>query len=89
MFFGLFHILARNISAEGHFGQNFLVIEHFGHGSFWSGNISVMENPNAYFSLSIHTKQLLLLTFEDTPALHSAFEGYKKSKIKFLEIGPN
>ena len=39
----LFHISVRNISAEGHFGQNFSVTEHFGHGSFRSGNISVTE----------------------------------------------
>ena len=41
--FRLFHISVRNISAEGHFGQNFSVTEHFGHGSFRSGNISVTE----------------------------------------------
>ena len=41
--FCLFHISVRHISAEGHFGQNFSVTEHFGHGSFRSGNISVTE----------------------------------------------
>ena len=39
----LFHISVRHISAEGHFGQNFSVTEHFGHRSFRSGNISVTE----------------------------------------------
>ena len=42
--FCLFHISVRHISAEGHFGQNFSVTEHFGHGSFRSGNISVTEH---------------------------------------------
>ena len=40
----LFHISVRNISAEGHFGQNFSVTEHFGHGTFRSQNISVTEH---------------------------------------------
>ena len=39
----LLHFSVRNISAEGHFGQNFSVTKHFGHGFFRSGNISVTE----------------------------------------------